>query len=45
MYTFITTIAKIQIHSKMEKNDDRNIKTLNMTMTNYMIYGLTILNL
>jgi len=38
-------IRKTQIHSKKILNDDRNIKTLNMTMTNYMIYGLTVLNL
>jgi hypothetical protein len=29
LYTFITTFGKIQIHLK---NDNMNIKTLNMTM-------------
>ena len=45
LYTFITTFGKIQNSFKNRKNDDRNIKTLNMIMTNSMIYGLAVLNL
>ena len=45
LYTFITTFGKKQNSFKNRKNDDRNIKTLNMIMTNSMIYGLAVLNL
>jgi hypothetical protein len=45
LYTFITTFGKIQNSFKNRKNVDRNIKTLNMIMTNSMIYGLAVLNL
>jgi len=33
LYTFIITFGKHKFIQKKKKNDDRNIKTLNMTMT------------